>query len=123
VILMFCVGVLAWTLLFVVNRQGWSNFTPWKVRQISVFKSASQGTGSPFSTMNFVFKHTELSSRVIYEHKIIWGGYEKKIGLLGNHCPNYFFVITQFFLLNHDFLATQFFFRTLPIYFLDPIRP
>ena len=22
--------------LFVVNRQGWSNFTPWKVRQISV---------------------------------------------------------------------------------------
>ena len=47
--LMFLMGTLGWTLLFVVNRQGWSNFTPWKVRQISVINQRAKGTGECFS--------------------------------------------------------------------------
>ena len=49
VALMFLMRTLGWTLLFVVNRQGWSNFTPWKVRQISVLNQRAKGTGGPFS--------------------------------------------------------------------------
>ena len=49
VILMFLIRVLAWNLLFVVNRQGWSNFTPWKVRQISVLNQRAKSTGGCIS--------------------------------------------------------------------------
>jgi hypothetical protein len=42
-------GHIYWRFLFVVNRQGWSNFTPWKVRQISVISQRGKGTGGCFS--------------------------------------------------------------------------
>ena len=73
-ILMFLIGVLAWTLLFVVNRQGWSNFTPWKVREMSVLIQRAEGTGEPFSitaSQNFSSMHSYVLG--MYEDKKVYG--------------------------------------------------
>ena len=80
VALMFLMRTLSWTLLFVVNRQGWSNFTPWKVRQISVCLSASQGTGSSFSETGrrmLASMHSYVLGEKwgikVYGEGVIWG--------------------------------------------------
>jgi hypothetical protein len=82
VILMFLIGVLAWCLLFVVNRQGWSNFTPWKVRQISVINQRGKGTGECFSrTVGELF--SSMHSYVLGMYRDVKVRGEGMIGSIG----------------------------------------
>ena len=79
---MFLIGALAWTLLFVVNRQGWSNFTPWKVRELRERIIVAKGTGGCISkTISELF--SSMHSYVLGMYRDIKVRGEGMIGVIG----------------------------------------
>ena len=125
VILIFLIRILGWTLLFVVNRQGWSNFTPWKVRQISVMNQSCQGYRWVYlkNAWTTFLKHAQLSSRGKVGHKSPWGGCDRCDRCLGNHgrifILGYFCYVFFGTVSRHTYRTNH----TLPTDFYVPLFP
>ena len=68
--------------MFVVNRQGWSNFTPWKVRELRERFIVAKGTGECMSkTISELF--SSMHSYVLGMHRDIKVSGEGMIGAIG----------------------------------------